>query len=183
MPHDPKDDLGDETYFEKSRQRPEAFDVDLIRGPLSGLPVRRPLCFTADATVTVAMRAMQKESRGCVLVTDDGTQDSKLLGIFTERDVLFRIVDKGRNPAALPIGDVMTADPEALPVRATVAYALNKMSIGGFRHVPVVDDEFRPAFVVSVRDIVEYLVLAFPREILTIAADFGPKGQRSREGA
>ena len=116
------------------------------------------------------------------LVTDDGTASTKLLGIFTERDVLFRIVDRGRNPATLPLAEVMTPDPDSLPVRSTVAYALNKMCVGGFRHVPVVDEEHRPAFVVSVRDVVEFLVEAFPREVLNLPVE-GKKSQKAREGA
>jgi CBS domain-containing protein len=179
---DTTDDLGDEGYYDRPKDR-SGFDAFLIREPLRALPVRPAIVFSTDATVTDAMRAMQREHRGCVIVTDDGTQNSKLVGIFTERDVLFRIVDRGRNPAALPIGEVMTPDPEVLPVRSTVAYALNKMSVGGFRHVPVVDDEHRPAFVVSVRDIVEFLVEAFPREVLNIPLEFGQKSQRAREGA
>ena len=126
---------------------------------------------------------MQNEHRGCVVVTDDGTSNSKLIGIFTERDVLFRVVDRGRNPAALPIGEVMTPDPESLSVHSVVAYALNLMSVGGFRHVPVVDDEHRPAFVISVRDVVEFLVEAFPREILNLPAGPHVVSQRTREGA
>lgn len=129
------------------------------------------------------MRAMQREHRGCVLVTDDGTERSKLTGIFTERDVLFRIVDRGRNPAALPIGDVMTSDPDTLSVHASIAYVLNKMSIGGFRHIPVVDDEHRPACVISVRDVVSFLVAAFPREIQNLPTDVDAAPPRTREGA
>ena len=178
---DPTDDL-DEGYFERPKER-QGFDADLIREPLRALPVRPAIVFSGQATVTDAMRAMQREHRGCVIVTDDGTELSKLTGIFTERDVLFRVVDRGRNPAALPLAEVMTPDPEVLPVSSTVAYALNKMSVGGFRHIPVVDDEHRPAFVVSVRDVVEFLVEAFPREVLNIPVDFGPKSQRAREGA
>ena len=63
-----------------------------------------------------------------------------------------------------------------------IVYALNKMSVGGFRHVPVVDDERRPAFVISVRDIVSFLVEAFPREVLNLPADGRPT-PRQREGA
>jgi CBS domain-containing protein len=55
------------------------------------------------------------------------------------------------------------------------------MSVGGFRHVPVVDGEHRPAFVVSVRDVVEYLVEAFPREVLNLPV--GKAAQQAREGA
>jgi len=180
---DVRDDLGDETYFEPTRRVSEGFDAGLLREPLSVISSQRPLVLKPDATVTDAMRAMQREHRGCVLVTDDGTARSKLIGIFTERDVLFRIVDRGRNPAALPIGEVMTADPETLSVHASVAYVLNKMSVGGFRHVPVVDDEHRPACVISVRDVVTFLVDAFPREVLNLPTDAAVSPPRSREGA
>ena len=176
-----RDDLGDESYFEATRRVSDGFDAGLLREPLSVMPVQRPITLSPDSTVTDAMRAMQREHRGCVLVTDDGTMRSKLIGIFT--DVLFRIVDKGRNPAALPIGDVMTANPENLSARATVAYVLNKMSVGGFRHVPVVDDEHRPVCVISVRDVVSFLVNAFPREVLNLPTEPITSPPVSREGA
>ncbi len=174
------DELGDDPYFEHPRER-RIFGADLIQESLSELPEREPLVFSTGATVTEAMRAMQREHRGCVLVTDDGTRNCKLVGIFTERDVLNRIVDRGKNPATLPLSEVMTPDPDVLSVRSTIAYALNKMSVGGFRHVPVVDDEHRPARVVSVRDIVEFLVAAFPREVLNLPYQDG--STRTREGA
>ncbi len=174
------DDLGDDPYFEHPRER-RVFDADLIQAPLSELPVREAVVLATESTVTEAMRAMQREHRGCVLVTDDGTRASKLVGIFTERDVLNRIVDRGKNPATLALSEVMTTDPDVLSVKSTIAYALNKMSVGGFRHVPVVDDDHRPALVVSVRDIVEYLVAAFPREVLNLPVQDG--STRTREGA
>jgi CBS domain-containing protein len=174
----------DEEYFERPRKsKGLSFDADLLREPLQSLPVRQPVIFSVGDTVTEAMRAMQQEHRGCVIITDDGTPQSKLLGIFTERDVLFRIVDQGRNPATLPLSEVMTADPEVLPNTSTIAYALNKMSLGGFRHIPVVDEEHRPAFVVSVRDVVGYLVEAFPREVFNLPEEPGTPTNRSREGA
>ena len=90
----------DETYFDESdRGAGPPFDASLLREPLTDLPVRSAIVLSPEATVTDAMRAMQREHRGCVIITDDGTSDSKLTGIFTERDVLFRIVDRGRNPA------------------------------------------------------------------------------------
>ena len=174
------DDLGDDPYFEHPRER-RVFDADLIQAPLSELPVREAVVLATESTVTEAMRAMQREHRGCVLVTDDGTRASKLVGIFTERDVLNRIVDRGKNPATLALSEVMTPDPDVLSVKSTIAYALNKMSVGGFRHVPVVDDDHRPALVISVRDIVEYLVAAFPREVLNLPIQDGLT--RTREGA
>jgi CBS domain-containing protein len=177
-------DLVDEVYFEPTDPPPRGgFDASLLREPVSVLKVRKALVLAMNATVTEAMRAMQRGHTGCVVVTDDGTEQGQVTGIFTERDVLFRIVDRGRNPAQLPLSDVMTPNPETISVRSAVAYALNKMSVGGFRHIPVVDDENRPAFVVSVRDVVEYLVEAFPREVLNLPPEEEIKPQKAREGA
>lgn len=181
------DELAEGPYFEgdeaDSPPRERRFDARLLREPLRVLPIRHPLCFAPSHTVSQAMRAMQKEHRGCVLVTGDGTATTPVLGIFTERDVLFRIVDRGRNPATLPLVEVMTRDPECLPEDASIAWALNKMCVGGFRHVPVVDREGRPVFVVSVRDVVELLVERFPREVLTLPPTYGGDVARTREGA
>ncbi len=182
------DGLINDSVFESPPRREAKFDTALLREPVGALPVKTALTVSPETTVTEAMRRMQDEHSGYVIVTDDGTDRSKLIGIFTERDVLFRIVDRGRNPAALPIGEVMTPNPECLSIRSAVAYALNMMAVGGFRHVPVVDDEHRPAFVISVRNVVEFLVEAFPREILNLPMDdykpnADPKRERTREGA
>ncbi len=184
MDRNDNDHPDDEEYFEPSEKYTGGtFDAKLLRLPLSVLPRQTPIAFSPDRTVTEAIRAMQREPCGCVIVTDDGTLDSKLSGIFTERDVLFRIVDRGKNPAVLPLAEVMTPDPEVLPIKASVAYVLNKMSVGGFRHVPVVNDDYHPAYLISVRDVVEFLVNAFPREVLNLPTEQGADSQRTREGA
>ena len=171
------DELRDEAYFD-SRTTERSFDTRLLREPASVLTARKPLVFAREDTVTDAMRAMQGEHRGVVLVTQDGTPATPVSGIFTERDVLFRIVDGGRNPATLGLGEVMTPEPECLFERQSIADALNMMSTGGFRHVPVVDDHNRPVFVISVKDVVQFLVDSFPREILNLGSD----RQSQREG-
>jgi len=60
---------------------------------------------------------------------------------------------------------------------------LNKMAVGGFRHVPVVDADGRPVFVVSVRDVVEFLVDFFPNDVLNLPPEYGPPKSSKREGA
>ena len=64
-----------------------------------------------------------------------------------------------------------------------IVYALNKMSVGGFRHVPLVDEERRPVGIISVKDIVDYIVDFFPNDVLTLPPD-ATRGQawRGREG-
>jgi len=161
----------------------KVLDSNVMGQRLEVLPKRAPLVFAGSGTVSEAMRAMQRERRGCVLITEDGTDATRMIGIFTERDVLYRIVDRGRNPATLPLSEVMTADPEWVPLEASVAWVLNQMAVGGFRHVPVVDTLGRPAFVISVRDVVELLVEFFPEEILNLPPRYGADHASKREGA
>jgi CBS domain-containing protein len=162
----------DEAYFDGAAGLQErSFDTRLLREPTSVLPVRKPLVLSRFHTVTDAIRAMQSEHRGVVLVTEDGSMGSRVVGIFTERDVLFRVVDQGKNPATLPLSELMTTQPECLRDDQTIADVLRMMSVGGFRHVPIVDAEGRPVHVVSVRDVVEFLVEAFPREVLNRGGD------------
>ncbi|MCH2172251.1 CBS domain-containing protein [Myxococcota bacterium] len=180
---DRRDALGDEPYFDRPKQRGQrGFDETLLRESVQSLPIRAPICFSGEDPVSDAMRAMQDEHCGCVVITQDGTPESTLLGIFTERDVLLRIVGRGKNPATLPLADIMTRDPEALSLKSSIALALNMMSVGGFRHLPVVDESHRPSFVLSVRDVVEFLVGYFPREILNLPMS-GDKSTKAREGA
>jgi CBS domain-containing protein len=179
------DEYDDEAYYDRRREGPRVFDSALLREPTRNLRARKPLVFSRHDSVTDAIRMMQAEHRGCVLVTRDGTPSSPLAGIFTERDVLFRIVDRGRNPATLPLAEVMTPDPERIRVGQPIGAVLHMMSVGGFRHIPVVEEDDRPVSVISVKDVVQFLVDAFPREILTLSgtgADVAPR-QRERDGA
>jgi CBS domain-containing protein len=159
------------------------FDSHLLREPVSVLRVRTPLVYGEGDSVGQATRDMQRRHRGCVLITEDGTSRSRLAGIFTERDILIRVMQHSEPIDSLKLGELMTRDPETLPLEATVAWVLNKMSVGGFRHVPVVDGSGLPAFVISVKDAVQYLVDAFPTEILNLPPEFGLASYRAREGA
>jgi len=173
----------DEAYFDDRSDRKRSFDARLLQEPLTLLTSRPPLVFAESATVKDAMQAMQRRHRGCVVITADGKPTSQLVGIFTERDILLKVIDCGRNPATIPLGDVMTRDPETLALDAKLAWALNMMSVGGFRHLPVTDHQGRPALIISVRDIVEFLVESFPSEILNLPPDFGRQTVHERDGA
>src|SRR5262245_52098871 len=115
-------------------------DKERIRGALfshaiSELNVRPPVVVDASSTVIDAVNAMNEHHIGCVLVQRSG----KLVGIFTERDVLTRVAFRDGN-RALKVEAVMTPKPETLEATESLAFALNKMSVGGYRHIPVVDD-------------------------------------------
>ncbi len=182
---DPHDVLyPDEAYFDDGTpRRQRIFDAELLEEPVTLLPSRPPFALPREASTKQAMRTMQRDHRGCVLITEDGTLRSRITGIFTERDVVIKVIDSGRNPTEVPLADVMTPDPESLTVDAKLAWALNMMSVGGFRHLPVVDERGWPAFILSVRLIVDFLVQSFPAEILNLPPDFQLEKSMSRDGA
>jgi predicted transcriptional regulator len=75
------------------------------------------------------------------------------------------------DPAKTAIRAVMTPDPEAVSFADSIATVLNKMTVGGFRHVPLVDLQRRPVGIVSIKDVVEYFVERFPKHVLNVAPD------------
>ena len=101
-----------------------------------------------SATVRDAARVMTERHIGAVLVAVDG----RLQGIFTERDVLARVVAAGLDPDDTVLGGVMTPNPDTIAPNDTSLEALRKMSERGYRHLPVVDGE-RVVGIVSIRDL------------------------------
>ncbi len=103
--------------------------------PISAVRWSKPATTQVGATVREAVRLMQLQRSGAVVVL----RGSAIAGIFTDRDVLTRVA---LDPAALdrPVETVMTPDPVVLREDDMMAYALNKMGVGGFRHIPVVRD-------------------------------------------
>jgi CBS domain-containing protein len=82
----------------------------------------------------------------------------------------------------MKISKVMTRDPEALRPGDSVAFALNKMSVGRFRHIPLVDDDHVPVGMISVRDIVDFLVELIPEQILNLPPEPKFKYVKTPEG-
>lgn len=111
------------------------------------------LTFGADTTVLDATRAMDAKNYGSVVVVDAA---GKLEGIFTERDLLRRIVAKGVDPAATTLGTVMTRDVKTARVDDELLPCLRQMSNGRFRHLPLVDDAGALQGMVSQGDFVAY---------------------------
>lgn len=89
-----------------------------------------------NTTVAQAARLMAGKNVGAVLVV----QDDRLVGIFSERDVVFRVVAKGLDPKTVILADAMTVDPKTLDSASSYGRALILMQENGFRHVPVVDN-------------------------------------------
>lgn len=116
--------------------------------PISSLiPGQRILTVPKGTTVREAAQRMRDLKVGAAMVV----AKEKLIGIFTERDALFRVIAEGRDPATTPVGSVMTRNPQTISADRPFGHALHLMYEGGFRHVPVVEDG-RPIGMVSARD-------------------------------
>ena len=94
-----------------------------------------PLTMPASTTVAAACRQMHDRRVGSVLVTG---LDGRLVGIFTGRDAVGRVIAAGKSVRTTTLGDVMTPNPDTMPPEKTAIEALRLMWDGGFRHVPVV---------------------------------------------
>lgn len=108
------------------------------------------MLFTAKKEMTVrsACQLMAEKRIGALLVTED----ERICGIFTERDALNKVLAGSLNPDTVCLSQVMVADPQTIRADKPLAFALLMMADGGFRHVPVVDENGAPVGMVSARD-------------------------------
>ncbi len=100
-----------------------------------------------DTTVSKAAKLMAKKNVGAVMVVEN----ERLVGIFTERDAVFRVIAKGRDTQTTMLADVMTSTPQTVDPDKTFGYALLMMHENGFRHVPVIENG-KPIGIVSSRN-------------------------------
>jgi CBS domain-containing protein len=108
---------------------------------------RKVVSAPSKTTVAHAARLMEDNQVGALLVMEKG----RLVGIFTERDALFRVLSAGRDLGTTPLSEVMTRDPQSIQPDRAFGHAMLMMYEGGFRHVPVVE-KGHPLGVVSTRD-------------------------------
>lgn len=97
---------------------------------------RTPVTLASDRTVRDACRLMRDRRIGAVLVTG---ADDRLVGIFTGRDAVCRVLAEGRDAAATPLADVMTRNPDTIPPGTAAIDALRLMEDGGYRHIPIAE--------------------------------------------
>lgn len=172
-------DDDDRDVFDDEHPGPQDLESALASTALSEVVSQPALTVSVSTTLADAIHLMQKERRACVLVMEH----DKLVGIFTERDVLMKVAGQPLDIIHTPVSASMTPDPLTLPSDANVAFALNKMVLEGFRHIPLVDDDGRPTAVVSMRNLIEHLGEIYSREMLTIPPEPHQHRFKSREGA
>lgn len=163
--------------YEEDAKVKKTLDSTTLQKPLRYLRVKKPITLSQRSTVVEAVELMRKKNIGCVLATEN----QKLVGIFTERDVLMKVTG-AKNYEKLTIADVMTSHVEAFQPDDSLAFVLNAMHVGGYRHVPVVDEDGKPIAVISVKDIIAFILGHFSEDVLNLPPSPMRKTSQ-REGA
>ena len=133
-----------------------ALERSITQHSVQVLAPKKPVTVPATASVQDAVNEMVQHRIGCLLVEHDG----KIIGIFTERDVLNRVLP---HRAALegPVSECMTASPETISLTDSIAYAMHAMSVGGYRHLPIAGAGGEAAGIISARDLLRFLSIRF----------------------
>ena len=135
-------------------------DTQTLSLPISILNLKQPCTVAMGTPVSEVIDLMQKGRFGCVLIVDEQEQ---LAGIITERDLLVHIDEVRAQPDKIRVDDIMTPSPESLRPNDSMAFALNLMHLGHFRHIPLLigesdeDEGVYPASVISSKDIANYV--------------------------
>jgi CBS domain-containing protein len=125
----------------------------LMEDTVSSLRPRPPFAVPPATPIGQTINSMLAHNIGALLIVDDSNH---LLGIFSERDLLIKIAGVRENYADMPVEQFMTRNPETVTANDTLAFALHKMDVGGYRHLPVLH-EGKPVGVISVRDLLHHI--------------------------
>ena len=148
------------------------------------VPLRQLMrdCVTIDIAESTqdAIDLLIENHIGAASVVEDGI----LRGIFGERDVLRKILNKDvEDLTQIPVTQFMKVDPQTANPDDTLDTAILYMANGRFRHLPIADENQHPIGMVSIRDVISYLVDYFPHEVLTLPPNPIRDALKAREGA
>ena len=129
---------------------------NLLRHPLGDVRTSGYLDISDSTTVGDTIRRLNEGGYHCAIIHDE----KGVVGIFTERDVLYKLADGLADKVGAPIRDFMTPDPETLSPADPIAFGLNRMMVRGFRNIPLMD-QGKLVGIVNVRDILEYITEQF----------------------
>jgi CBS domain-containing protein len=132
------------------------------------LGIDPPVIADASTSLRVIIREMRVRRTSCALLT----RKERLAGIFTERDVVTRVVG-ARELLDRPAAEVMTSDPEHIRRGDRLSTAIRLMRRHGYRHVPIVDDDGRVLGCIRYEDVVVYLAEVYPAKVLNLPPDPG----------
>jgi CBS domain-containing protein len=173
-----EEDLEEEMQIGKERDRVKALDSELFKLPISSMPTPSGVVLELGGTIGDAIDLMRQKKIGSVMITKKG----KLVGIITERDILNKVIGKMDDFKTRPVADAMTPNPLRLMPGDMIAYVMNNMHVGGYRHVPIVNEKDEPISIISIKDVLTFILDYFPEDVTNIVGE-PYRGPAYREGA
>jgi CBS domain-containing protein len=146
---------------------PDSGIEEILRShPIRSMDIEPALTVPSTTRLGDVIATMQHSRAAAAVVTEAG----RIAGIFTERDVLNRIVGFSISQD-LPIADVMTRNPKTLSPTDLIADAVRLMTEQGYRHIPLVDGGGKNVGMISARNIMEFIAAHYPKEIFNRPPD------------
>lgn len=164
-PKEMEEDYRDE-YLSVGKERDEpriTVDEGIFDRPIRDLHYHPPLCMQRGKMLDEAVKLMQEHTVGAVMIQEG----ERLIGILSERDILRKVLGSPVDLNRATVDQYMTPKPEVATLIDTIGRAIYLMHGGGFRHLPLVDEQHRPVGIVSVKDILEYIYGIFAHALLT----------------
>ncbi len=126
-------------------------EESLIQDPVIRLKPRPAITVEPKTSIMQVVQLINKNKSSVLVV-----EQNNLIGIVTERDVLYKAMDGKLDLTKTPVSHIMTPNPETIHNDDSIACALNIMSVGGFRNIPIMQNDVA-AYVVSIWDILRYI--------------------------
>ena len=139
------------TMLNKPQRAPSPVGDGMLRDQIQTLNPKQPVTTSPDTPLEDALHIMLENKIGSILVIED----EKLVGIFSERDAVNRVGVEFDTLRSQPISEFMTPMPGTLEAENKIVFAVHKMAIGRYRHIPIVEGD-RPVGMISIRDILRY---------------------------
>lgn len=177
-----RDEVEQEFTISEERERLAERKMELaisINEPIEKVFYKDPFIVTEDTKIIEAINTFNKKDIGCVLVVDKET--GKITGIFTERDVIRKLLNGKHDLNNEHVGQYMTRNPDTFRLEDPIAFALNRFAACGYRHIPLVDENNIPVGVISIKDIIEHLADFYSSEVLNLPPSPHAK-QKTQEG-
>ncbi len=147
---------GDKVPMSAGAQRSPSDEYQniMMEKPVSELLSKKSFLYVLPSdSVEKIVHILQKEKQSAVLII----QHERLMGIVSKRDLLRRTAGNETKLSSMKALDVMTANPEIVKAADPLSFAVNKMAMGGFRHLPVLSEEGDPIGIISIQDVLSFL--------------------------
>jgi CBS domain-containing protein len=175
------DDIIDEELqigMEQDQEQKKVLSGEIFELPITELDLPSAVCLDESSSISEALRTMQSKRIGSIIIV----KDRKLSGIVTERDILLKVAGLPLDLNKKTVKSIMTSNPTCLLPTDMIAYVMNNMHVGGYRHVPIVDENNVPLAMVSIKDVMSFILEYFPEEIQNITGE-PYRGEHLRESA